>query len=83
MAAVATAQSADMASSMYPGAAVVDMRPVGKEAVKFGNYMLGTTLGEGEFGKVKLGWRRDGKQPSEVLFYILFCSCSNLCADVS
>jgi len=26
--------------------------------VKFGNYILGQTLGEGEFGKVKLGWRR-------------------------
>lgn len=26
--------------------------------VRFGNYILGQTLGEGEFGKVKLGWRR-------------------------
>ncbi|KAK9454370.1 kinase-like domain-containing protein [Dipodascopsis uninucleata] len=60
----ATMSKVDM--QMYPGAAVVDMQPVGREAVKFGNYMLGATLGEGEFGKVKLGWRRDGKQPSEV-----------------
>ncbi|KAK9459898.1 kinase-like domain-containing protein [Lipomyces oligophaga] len=53
-------------SVMYPDVAVVDMLPTGKETVKFGNYFLGSTLGEGEFGKVKLGWRRDGKSPSEV-----------------
>lgn len=27
---------------------------------KFGDYFLGNTIGEGEFGKVKLGWKREG-----------------------
>ncbi|KAM7207109.1 Serine/threonine-protein kinase KIN4 [Rhypophila sp. PSN 637] len=26
---------------------------------KFGEYILGNTIGEGEFGKVKLGWKQD------------------------
>jgi protein-serine/threonine kinase len=25
----------------------------------FGDFILGNTIGEGEFGKVKLGWRQD------------------------
>ncbi|EHL01130.1 putative Serine/threonine-protein kinase KIN4 [Glarea lozoyensis 74030] len=27
---------------------------------KFGDYFLGNTLGEGEFGKVKMGWKQEG-----------------------
>lgn len=30
------------------------------KAVKFGDYFLGNTIGEGEFGKVKLGWKQAG-----------------------
>ncbi|KAK8058481.1 hypothetical protein PG994_008929 [Apiospora phragmitis] len=31
-----------------------------EKATKFGDYYLGSTIGEGEFGKVKLGWKQDG-----------------------
>ncbi|KAK5113928.1 hypothetical protein LTR62_003051 [Meristemomyces frigidus] len=31
----------------------------GRKEVKFGEYILGSTLGEGEFGKVKMGWKKD------------------------
>lgn len=33
---------------------------VKRKETTFGTYILGQTLGEGEFGKVKLGWKRDG-----------------------
>lgn len=39
--------------------------------VRFGNYVLGSTLGEGEFGKVKLGWRKDGKNPSQAAIKLI------------
>jgi protein-serine/threonine kinase len=31
-----------------------------RKEIKFGEYILGQTLGEGEFGKVKLGWKKGG-----------------------
>ncbi|KAK2006930.1 hypothetical protein LZ32DRAFT_663230 [Colletotrichum eremochloae] len=31
-----------------------------EKVVRFGDYILGNTIGEGEFGKVKLGWKNDG-----------------------
>ncbi|EAW07349.1 putative serine/threonine protein kinase (Kin4) [Aspergillus clavatus NRRL 1] len=31
-----------------------------RKETTFGEYILGQTLGEGEFGKVKLGWKKDG-----------------------
>jgi protein-serine/threonine kinase len=31
-----------------------------KKNTKFGEYFLGNTLGEGEFGKVKMGWKQEG-----------------------
>ncbi|GAM35448.1 hypothetical protein TCE0_017f03792 [Talaromyces pinophilus] len=34
--------------------------PGKRKETTFGRYILGQTLGEGEFAKVKLGWKRDG-----------------------
>ena len=31
-----------------------------RKETRFGEFVLGQTLGEGEFGKVKLGWKTDG-----------------------
>ena len=31
-----------------------------EKQTKFGEYILGSTIGEGEFGKVKLGWKQEG-----------------------
>ncbi|KAL2017394.1 hypothetical protein VTK56DRAFT_2237 [Thermocarpiscus australiensis] len=31
-----------------------------EKQVRFGEYILGNTIGEGEFGKVKLGWKQEG-----------------------
>ena len=39
--------------------------------VRFGAYTLGATLGEGEFGKVKLGWRKDGQQLNQVAIKLI------------
>ena len=32
-----------------------------RKETRFGEYILGQTLGEGEFGKVKLGWKKGGE----------------------
>ena len=31
-----------------------------EKPTRFGEYILGNTIGEGEFGKVKLGWKQEG-----------------------
>lgn len=37
-----------------------------KRHVTFGPYVVGSTLGEGEFGKVKMGWSKAASSPLEV-----------------
>ncbi|KAI9759303.1 MAG: hypothetical protein M4579_002432 [Chaenotheca gracillima] len=32
-----------------------------RKETRFGDYILGQTLGEGEFGKVKMGWKKDAE----------------------
>lgn len=40
---------------------------------KFGEYILGNTIGEGEFGKVKLGWKQEGGIQVRPINAILMC----------
>lgn len=39
-----------------------------RKDVKFGDYYLGQTIGEGEFGKVKLGWKKDSETQVAIKF---------------
>lgn len=41
-----------------------------RKETRFGDYILGQTLGEGEFGKVKLGWRKDGGVQVRIMTFI-------------
>lgn len=47
---------------------------------KFGEYILGNTIGEGEFGKVKLGWKQDAGVQVSPSTHRVVCqrSCANL-----
>lgn len=38
---------------------------------RFGNYVLGSTLGEGEFGRVKLGWKKEGGMVSQAAIKLI------------
>ncbi|KAF2839402.1 kinase-like protein [Patellaria atrata CBS 101060] len=40
-----------------------------RKETRFGEYILGQTLGEGEFGKVKMGWKKDS--PVEVAIKLI------------
>ncbi|KAI5966739.1 uncharacterized protein KGF55_000148 [Candida pseudojiufengensis] len=64
---IPTSTSSSTISTMATGS---NSKRVHRE-VRFGSYILGSTLGEGEFGKVKLGWRKDGKIPSQVAIKLI------------
>ncbi|QPG72952.1 hypothetical protein FOA43_000256 [Brettanomyces nanus] len=53
------------------GRSAVSAKRRGPREVRFGVYVLGATLGEGEFGKVKLGWRKDNQQPSQAAIKLI------------
>lgn len=42
-----------------------------EKQTRFGEYILGNTIGEGEFGKVKLGWKPGGVQVGLLSFLLL------------
>jgi protein-serine/threonine kinase len=47
-------------SEVKPSRTRQDFSGKKRKETRFGDYILGQTLGEGEFGKVKLGWKKDG-----------------------
>ncbi|KAL2847963.1 hypothetical protein BJX68DRAFT_106428 [Aspergillus pseudodeflectus] len=47
-------------SSNLPSRQDFTEHTIKRKETTFGQYILGQTVGEGEFGKVKLGWKRDG-----------------------
>ncbi|KAL2845729.1 hypothetical protein BJY01DRAFT_234838 [Aspergillus pseudoustus] len=50
----------DSARSNLPSRQDFPEHTIKRKETTFGQYILGQTVGEGEFGKVKLGWKRDG-----------------------
>lgn len=41
-----------------------------KNTTKFGDFILGNTIGEGEFGKVKLGWKQDSSVQVRTAYFV-------------
>ena len=54
-----------------------------RKETKFGEYQLGQTLGEGEFGKVKLGWKKKENDAMNVQVAIKLIRRENLNAHPS
>jgi protein-serine/threonine kinase len=58
--AVASGEGVDDGGRGAPSSRTRQEKSSRHKETRFGEYVLGQTLGEGEFGKVKMGWKREG-----------------------